>query len=222
MVGVSDTYKIEDLPDIIPVFPLPGVLLMPRSELPLNIFETRYIAMVDYALRTNRLIGMIQPKDIMRDDDTTPLYETGGVGRITSFEESSDGRYLITLKGVCRFNLAEETDMKDGFRQIKPSWHPFRDDLVQAPDFGLDRDRLKDLLCRYLALHGMDCEWEQANGAPDEKLVNCLSMICPLDPGEKQALLETICVKERGNMLLTMIDMALHGNSHKTADAGCH
>lgn len=209
------------LPQEIPVFPLTGVLLLPRGQLPLNIFEPRYLAMTEDALKTNRIIGVIQPRDFAPGltGDAAPLFTTGCAGRITAFEETDDGRYLITLTGVSRYRVVQETAIARGYRRAQVDWQPFADDL-QAPDcLGIDRNHLKDLLRNYFHLEGMSCSWDSIDGASDDKLITALSMICPLDASEKQALLEAACCRTRARMFMTMLEMAVHnGNASCNCD----
>ena len=139
--------NFEDLPAEIPLFPLGGVLLLPGGQLPLNIFEPRYIAMVEHALKTDRMIGMVQPKDSESKDENPPLFETGCAGRITLFEETDDGRYLITLNGICRFKITEEKPLDgSGFRKAGMNWSDYKDDLEQMSCLDLDREKMKTLL----------------------------------------------------------------------------
>jgi Lon protease-like protein len=212
------TYQKEDLPETLPIFPLGGVLLLPRGHLPLNIFEPKYIAMVDEALKSDRLIGMVQPKD--NDDETEGDRETfsiGCAGRITSFTETEDGRYLITLTGVSRFKIEEELPKKKGFRQVKPLWSEYYEDLGPDECIDIDRNHLKILLEGYFEMHSLSCDWEAIEGADDEKLITCLSMVCPLEASEKQALLEAKCCRERSKLFLTMLEMALYENKEECA-----
>lgn len=212
-----------DLPDHLPVFPLTGVLLLPRGDLPLNIFEPRYIKMVDDALKAERLIGIIQPrrdaKAAKENGSLAPLYQTGCAGRITSFSETGDGGYLITLTGVSRFRMDKELAAMRGYRCIRPDWAPFIEDRKPIDDLGLDRKVLKALLSEYFQQNGLSCEWDIIDRAPDERLVNCLAMICPFDPGEKQALLEAPCCHQRAERFITMLKMAVHA---KDESNGCH
>lgn len=204
---------MDDLPDILPIFPLNGVLLLPGGQLPLNIFEPRYLAMTDAALKDSRLIGMIQPRDIPRtlaDDDSVGLYETGCAGRITSFEETNDGRYLITLTGVARFRVAEEAGIEKGFRRVRPTW-AYPKDRETADCLGIDRGRLNRMLETYFSQQGLSCNWDAIEDAPDNRLITCLAMICPFDAREKQALLEAPCCKERAGLFMTLLEMAVSG-----------
>lgn len=198
--------KKEILPETIPVFPLGGVLLLPRGMLPLNIFEPRYIAMVDEAITSHRLIGIIQP----RDDDGT-LYDIGCAGRIVSYNETNDGRYEIVLSGICRFKIARELDQKNGFRRAVPIWENYSHDLEPLDCLGVDRSRLNALLKEYFHINGLTCSWEAVEGASDEKLMTSLAMICPMDSKEKQALLEAGCCKERAQLFMTLLEMAIRG-----------
>lgn len=195
----------------IPLFPLNGVLLLPRGELPLNIFEPRYLAMVDDALRADRMIGMIQPRQAEGETagDTAPLFGVGCAGKITSFEETGDGRYLITLTGVSRFAVEAELPLRNGYRRARVDWTAFEKDRDPAGCLDLDRVRLKKLLGSYFEQHGIACDWGHIDSAPDEKLVTCLSMICPFDPAEKQALLEAACCNTRATQFMAMLELAV-------------
>lgn len=215
MKTASFTYCKDTLPDILPIFPLNGVLLLPCGHLPLNIFEPRYIAMVDDALRSNRLIGMVQPKNINHETgpDDIDIFTTGCAGKITEFSETTDGRYLITLTGICRFNIKEELPLQNGYRKIRPHWTPFISDLEPAGHVDMDRNRLKMLLKEYFSIQELSCDWDMIEDIADDKLISCLSMICPFEPREKQALLEAPCCQERIRLFLTMLEIAIH-NEH--------
>lgn len=196
--------RFADLPQDLAVFPLSGVILLPRVDLPLNIFEPRYIAMVDHALATSRLIGMIQPqadKSLMR---------TGTAGRITSIEETDDGRYLMNLRGVCRFDVdAEHPLMTGGFRHIRANWAPYADDMTEDRSSDLCRDKLVNVLKEYLSHKDMRCdEWDNIRTAGCERLVATLAMACPFSSTEKQALLTAKTLKERAEMLIGLLEMA--------------
>lgn len=203
----------DDLPDSLPIFPLNGVLLLPGGQLPLNIFEPRYLAMTDAALRGVRLIGMVQPREIPRtlsDDDTVAVYDTGCAGRITHFEETGDGRYLITLTGVARFKIAEEQPLLNGYRRVRPDW-TYPKDKETSDCLGIDRSRLTRMLEAYFSLQGLECDWKAIDGAPDNRLITCLAMVCPFDAREKQALLEAECCKARATLFMTLLEMAVSG-----------
>ncbi len=207
--------QFEDLPAAIPVFPLPEVLLLPGGMLPLNIFEPRYLAMVQAALSADRMIGMIQPLSSGGRSGEPPLYNTGCAGRIRRFEETPDGRYLISLKGVCRFDVAEELAPHDGYRRAQPDWTPYEGDLERETLSCLERGRLFPALRGYFKLHGIEADWETLGDAPDERLVTCLSMICPFGAPEKQALLEAPSLDARAEILTTLVEMGAgrHGCS---------
>ena len=203
--------SFDDLPESLPVFPLNGVLLLPRAELPLNIFEPRYLAMVDEALAGDRLIGMIMPREDVtgiRMGDS-PVYPLGCAGRITSFSETEDGRYLISLSGLIRFDVKEELPIKSGFRRMKADFGPYRADLEQPEieeDF-FDRKRLLRHLQHYFDAKGITADWEAIEDAPAERLITSLSMACPFDTPEKQALLEAPDQGARAETLIRLLEM---------------
>lgn len=200
----------EDLPAELPIFPLTGVLLLPRGRLPLNVFERRYLAMTADALGTPvRLIGMIQPLDPENTQRNPPLYKVGCAGRITSFSETDEGRFLITLAGVCRFAVASELDIVKGYRRVVPRWDDYASDFADAEITDLDRPRLLGALKDYFKLHGIAANWEAIEQTPDERLVTSLAMICPFEPSEKQALLEAGDLTARTALMTTLIEMAL-------------
>ncbi len=200
---------IGDLPTTLPVLPLTGALLLPRGVLPLNIFEPRYLALVDAALSGERLIGMIQPT--VHEDKALkpPLSAAGCAGRITSYQESDDGRYGIALTGICRFRPAEELEVDTPFRQVRPDYTPFAVDLAEtgmAREF--PRERLAMALKAYLSQRELKADWQSVMGAPAESLVNALAMMCPFEPAEKQALLEAQCLNDRVDTLVALLEMA--------------
>lgn len=205
--------KAADLPQVIPVFPLPGAILLPRGQLPLNIFEPRYLNMVDDAMAGDRIIGLLQPR--AGTSGLPNLSPVGCAGRITSFAETSDGRYLITLTGCARFRLASELSAQTPYRQIRADFAPFESDLSAPPedDIGVDRDGLLDALRAYLETRGLDIDWDTAETAPPEALINSLSMALPFEPPEKQALLEAVSLTDRSAVLtaLLTIDAASDG-----------
>ena len=216
MASAGRYRSIADLPASIPVFPLSGVLLLPRTQLPLNIFEPRYLTMVDDALRGERIIGMVQPSGeaaiaAERDPDAKPeLCSIGCAGRLTSWMETADGRTLVTLTGLCRFRIEGELETTTPYRQCKVSWDEFADDLT--PEFGADavsRQRLLDILKTYLDTHGLQADWRAIQQSPNEALVNSLSVISPYGPREKQALLEAKTVEDRNQMLIALTEIAL-------------
>jgi uncharacterized protein len=200
---------LEDLPRVLPIFPLEGVLLLPGGRLPLNIFEPRYLAMFDHALASQRLIGMIQPCETIDGDAVPKVYETGCVGRITSFTETDDGRYLVTLCGLIRFDVVRELP-SSSYRQVEPDFTRFAGDLQE--DHGkIDRSRLIQVLSAYFEANAIEGDWEAIEQTGDERLVTSLAMICPLGAPEKQALLESITLTERAEALTAIMEMATHG-----------
>jgi Lon protease-like protein len=211
----------EDLPRIIPIFPLTGALLLPGGQLPLNIFEPRYLNMVQAALATEpRMIGMIQPtepdlSDNRGPDPDTPevvdpeFYRTGCGGRIISFSETEDGRYQIALAGMCRFHVVEELAAMDGYRRVMADYHRFRRDMRRDDEVDIDRERLLTALRAFLDRHGIAAEWDTIETTPDERLVTSLAMTCPFGPGERQALLEAPDLNDRGRILTTLLEMSL-------------
>src|SRR6056300_1415495 len=213
----------DNLPSVIPIFPLPSALLLPGGQLPLNIFEPRYLAMVTHALATpTRLIGMVQPldhhaggdianDDIANDDgaDAAGLFETGCAGRLSFFQESDDGRFVIALNGVCRFHrLRQELDPK-GFLLADVDWQPFANDL-RIDVSALDRDPLIKVMKRYFDMKGFETDWTQIENSDNHQLLATLSMICPFEVAEKQALLEADSMAKRADLLIAMMEMALH------------
>lgn len=198
----------ERLPATLPLFPLSGVLLLPRSRLPLNVFEPRYLNMVDDALAGDRLIGMIQPEQRNGTELTPPLFKVGCVGRIVSFAEEGN-RYLIALSGVCRFTVGEELPTTRGYRRIVPDWSRFLGDFDEENNVSLDRARLTAGLKGFFKVNGLSADWSSIDQAPDERLVNSLAMICPFPPAEKQALLEAETLAERVTILTGLVEMAV-------------
>ena len=210
-----------DLAATIPVFPLPGALLLPRGQMPLNIFEPRYLAMVDDALRSGaRLIGMIQPDPAHPGPaDRPPLYRIGCVGRITQFAETGDGRYLIQLTGISRFALDQELEVTTPYRQCRVTYVPFADDFVaRKGEEAVDRASLLTALSAFLKANKLKADWEGIENAPNEALVNALAMMSPYGAAEKQALLEAPNLKARAEILVavTEIELAKGGTSGET------
>ncbi|MEQ9146141.1 MAG: LON peptidase substrate-binding domain-containing protein [Parvibaculaceae bacterium] len=206
--------KASDLPARIPVFPLTGALLLPRAQLPLNIFEPRYLQMVDDALAGDRLIGMIQPREVASSsgapDGEPPLYDVGCAGRITSFMETDDGRYLITLTGICRFRVSEELEAVTPYRQCFVDMQEFEADLRAGDgEEDVSRDRLLEVLKTYLETNGLKADWNAIRNASNENLVNSLSVISPYGPSEKQALLEAKTLEDRNQMLIALTEILL-------------
>jgi Lon protease-like protein len=199
----------DQLPEIVPIFPLAGVLLLPRGKLPLNVFEPRYLAMTEDALSGNRMIGIIQPSDPLSRASVPPVYPIGCAGRITSFSETDDGRYLITLTGVCRFDTVRELPIVRGYRRVDVSWERFAADLEESGPALFDRARLVEGLKTYFKIQGISANWDAIDSTPDERLVTSLAMICPFEPSEKQALLECGSLSERASMMVAIIEMSV-------------
>lgn len=198
--------KPSDLPQTIPLFPLSGATLLPRGVLALNIFEPRYLNMVDDALGGERLIGMIQPATGEEKAVKPDLADVGTVGRITAFSETEDGRYLITLTGVCRFTLEHELDAGSPYRQALASYDQFAGDFTPSPGRSIDRDALIRSLKTYAALHGFNVDWASVEQAPTETIVNVAAQICPFDPAAKQALLESVTLEDRCRALIALLE----------------
>lgn len=210
-MGFFDRYRTPaDLPQTIPVFPLSGALLLPRAELPLNIFEPRYLAMVSSALSADRLIGIIQPAAGRESEDVPPLMKVGCVGRIVSYAETADERMLITLAGVCRFQVVKELEVITPYRQITANYHPYAVDLASEGGASeVNRPALLKAFRDYLAANNMKANWNEVDHAPTDVLVNTLSLLAPYDPQEKQALLEAPDLKTRAEVLVALTEVAL-------------
>jgi hypothetical protein len=203
-----------DLPLIIPIFPLQNALLLPRGELPLHIFESRYVRMIEDVLQTShRMLGIIQPLKNPSNSNQTQqpvsLYQTGCAGRITQLQETSDGCYDIVLSGISRFQIWDELKPNTPYRQIKPDWSMFPQDLEPIECLKLDRTHLISLLQAYFELNEMQCEFSQFDGINDERLITLLCMVCPLNAREKQALLETNGCIDRAHLFMSIIEMAI-------------
>src|SRR5215469_9846206 len=198
----------DALPDILPIFPLTGVLLLPRGRLPLNIFEPRYLAMIRDAMQSERLIGMVQPSDPPIREMNPAVYPLGCAGRITSFSETEDGRFLITLTGVSRFRIREELPLLSGYRRVVAEWDDFADDR-NPDDRGFDRSRLTNGLKSFFSQRQVQADWSAIDQAPGEHLVTSIAMMCPFAPNEKQALLEAKTLGERAGLLTALIEMTL-------------
>jgi Lon protease-like protein len=212
-------FSLADLPETIPVFPLPGALLLPRARLPLNIFEPRYLAMLEDTLKTpHRLIGMIQPVVMPEGRATGRLHQIGCAGRVTAFQETEDGRYLITLSGTCRFRRTELLDGFTPYLRARVGWACFERDLGRAeqdPEF--DRDAFLQVLARFFDTAQLSSDWDSLKEADAELLVNSLSILCPFDPEEKQALLEAPTLANRRETLVTLMEFALRSGGDEGA-----
>jgi len=210
-MSMNPVYRYpSDCPETFPVFPLPGALLLPRGQIPLNIFEPRYIEMVDEALRSQRIIGMIQPDDEDSNARSPKLYSVGCAGRLTQFSETGDGRYLITLVGVARFRVVEELVASSSFRQVRASFEPYAHDFIahEGEDY-VDRDGVLQALRDFATATDIDIDWEGIEHTPSEALVNALSMMSPFGVREKQALLEADTLKERAEALIAITEIEL-------------
>jgi Lon protease-like protein len=217
-MAFTDRYKlIDDLPARIPVFPLAGALLLPRAELPLNIFEPRYLEMVEDTLSGERLIGMIQPDPSYGGKKAPPLLKMGCAGRITAFAETPDNRILMTLSGVCRFTIIDELDADTPYRQVIPDFRPFAADLVSGHGSDqVNRPAVIKAFRDYLEANNMSASWNDIDAASTEVLVNTLSQLAPYPVEEKQALLEAPDLKTRADVLVALTEMAIS----KTAPGG--
>jgi len=209
--------KAADLPQAIPAFPLPGSILLPPGQLPLNIFEPRYLNMIDDAMAGDRVIGLIQPAG--GPASLPSLTAVGCAGRITSFAETSDGRYLITLTGICRFRVASELPSQTPYRQIRAAFASFESDLTVPSGEGFDRESFLDALKAYLDRRQLEIDWDTAGAAPQEALINSLAMALPFEAAEKQALLESPTLQDRCETLtaLMQIDAAETGDGDTPA-----
>jgi uncharacterized protein len=201
-----------DLPDTLPIFPLPGALLLPRSRLPLHVFEPRYLAMLDDALKTpQRLIGMVQPNEVPGRSGHG-LHAIGCAGRVTQFSETEDGRYMVTLSGVSRFRIQNEEDGFAPYRRCRVNWDDFDPDLAKFErDAQFERNSFMKLLSRYFEARELDTDWETMKDADDELLINSLSMMLDFAPEDKQALLEAPSLSTRRETLITLIEYSLRG-----------
>lgn len=183
--------RFDDLPDSLPVFPLPGAVVMPGGELPLNIFEPRYLNMVQDALALEHMFGMVQPLDGVAG--TAPaLHHVGCAGRITAYQETSDGRIELVLTGLCRFDIVRELDGRRGYRIVEPDWRPYRIDYDEARLEPHDREMFEGILRRYMDYKSLDVDWQLLASLPTERLINSLVGALPLEGSDKQMLLETV------------------------------
>jgi Lon protease-like protein len=205
--------KNAPLPDVIPIFPLAGALLLPHSQLPLNVFEPRYIQLIDDALRGTRNIGMIQPREGLDHQtvaDKAPLYDIGCVGRLTMFQEYEDGRYFVTLMGIRRFKIIEEVLTTTPYRQVRADYADFESaDAHVEPEFTHDRDRFMQLIRAYVDTQDYAVNWEMIEQTDTLTLVNAGASLAPWEPSEKQALLEAPTMQDRYDTLITLYEMAV-------------
>jgi Lon protease-like protein len=207
--GTRSDFEAQ-LPEIIPVFPLAGGLLLPRGQMPLNIFEPRYIEMVDSVLRGDRIIGVIQPQDESESEAFAPrLQSIGCAGRITSYSETGDGRYLITLTGIARFAVLEEIATGTPYRRCRVTAEPFAMDFAVRGESDVDRETLINAFRAYLEANDLEADWDSVDRASNESLVNAIAMIGPYGPAEKQALLEAPDLKTRAETLVALTEISL-------------
>jgi uncharacterized protein len=211
---MNAVYKGPDaLPNAIAVFPLPGALLLPRGQMPLNIFEPRYLAMIEDTIRSpHRMIGMIQPDPAHpgRDQARPNLFKVGCVGRVTQFAESGDGRYLIQLTGIARFRIEEELPVSTPYRQCRVAYQSFIDDFTaRKGEDEVDRKALLRALTDFLKANNLKADWEGIENAPNEALVNALAMMSPYGVAEKQAMLEAPNLKTRAEILVAVTEIEL-------------
>jgi hypothetical protein len=205
------------LPETLAVFPLRNALLLPQGRLPLNIFEPRYLAMTDYALGHGRLIGMVRE----RGENTNTLYDIGCAGRISTFMETDDGRYMITLTGFTRFHIKHELTCDTPFRQVAADWAPFKNDLWQTErEDAATREKLLDVLVDYLNEAGLKADWDTIEDASAETIATSIAMNCPFSPDEKQAILEATSLTERVETLIALMQMSIAEQPGTTSDQG--
>lgn len=208
---MKQMFTVADLPQTIPVFPLTGALLLPHARLPLNIFEPRYLAMLDDTLKTgHRLIGMVQPRDMPQGAGEPRLQQIGCAGRVTSFSETEDGRYLITLSGICRFRVLAQNSGFTAYLRADVDWSSFDADIGKpTTDHEFDRPAFLKTLRRFFEKTRLSSDWDSLRDADEEMLINSLSMLCPFGAEEKQALLEAPCLRTRRETLVTLMEFAL-------------
>ena len=209
---MNNPKNTKDFPENIPIFPLSGVLLLPKSRLPLNIFEPRYLKMIEDVLATeHRLIGMIQPRPNKNTQDSNLKFNNVGcAGRLISFTETEDSRYLITLSGVSRFNYVKNVDTFKPYINAEVEWDTFRDDgILETLPKSFNKDAFLEIISKYFTLTNLQTDWESLKKADDELLINSLSILCPFENDEKQALLEAKTIKERVKILTTLMEMSI-------------
>jgi uncharacterized protein len=210
-MSINNPYTdIRELPETLPVFPLTGAVLLPRGELPLNIFEPRYVAMIDAAIAEDRLVGMIQPLPEGDGADAPKLFQIGCAGRLTRFSETGDGRYLVTLTGVVRFRIVEEIEAPTTYRRFRVDYRGFEADLLPgAGENAVDRASMVSMLRTFAESSKLEIDWASIDAAPTETLVNALAMMSPFGANEKQALVEAIDLKTRAETLVTLARLDL-------------
>ena len=209
MSDPGEDLQFSDLPRVIPVFPLPGALLLPGGHMPLHIFEPRYRAMIQDVLAGPRIIGMMQPRNPNQKAKVQDLYGIGCAGRVQAFRETDDGRFYITLKGTCRFAVVEELDAGTPYRQTVVTYARYHADMLPGGDVPVDREKLMPALREFLTRFEVTIDWEALEKVPDDALVRSLAMMCPFEPNEKQALLEAETPTDRGTLVTALIEMAI-------------
>lgn len=205
------TPSFDDLPETLPIFPLSGAVVFPRAQLHLNIFEPRYLNMTFDALGAERMIGMIQPDQSAQTESEVRLYKTGCAGRITTFSETNDGRLLIILTGICRFDIAEEVSMVRGYRRIKPDWQRFAIDMFEDEESEIAPKQLMDDIKPYLDLKKIEADWDSIGKLPVVALINFLSTNLPFEPMDKQALIEAMSASDRAKIIIGLAGMSRSG-----------
>ena len=221
MMDAASTSGSSALPDVLPIFPLTGVLLLPRGRLPLNIFEPRYLNMTEDALGAGRVIGMVQPAEAGGEStaENPEVYKIGCAGRMISFAETGDGRFLLTLLGVSRFRIASELGVTRGYRRARASYASYAGDREEDSERIADRERLLVAVRGFFKAKEIKAEWKPITESVDEALVTTLSMVCPFDPGEKQALLECNGLRARAELLTVIMELAVRGGNSEATGA---
>ncbi|MCR9215011.1 MAG: LON peptidase substrate-binding domain-containing protein [Proteobacteria bacterium] len=217
MTNTGAITGLEELPSVLPIFPLTGALLLGSGQLPLNIFEPRYLAMVKDAMDSHRLIGMVQPRDPETNDPAPEVYSVGCAGKICEYGELPNGMFRITLEGICRFRIVQELEVATQYRQIEADFASFHNDLAPSQYGEIDRGALHEALHHFLEFEDEANDWKALDHLEDDSLINSLSMICPFSPVEKQALLEAPNVHDRSELLISLLQMMLQqGQMHRT------
>ncbi len=213
--------KIDTLPTLLPLLPLHGAVLLPRAQLPIPIFEVDYLSMVADSLKSHHIIGVVQPilKD-MNVEENISLFRSGCAGKISDISEIEDERLLVTLTGLCRFDIVEELPVENGQRKATVCYDRYTQDLIEEIDFTFDRPRLLKALKPYFKSVDITPNWQEIGQTSNEKLITALAMVCPLEAREKQALLETPTLKEQSQMFITLIEMAAMGKADHSIS--CH
>ncbi|MBS91941.1 MAG: hypothetical protein CMM95_02675 [Rickettsiales bacterium] len=212
--------SFKDLPSVVPLFPLNKVLLLPRAKLPLNLFETRYLYMLDYSLSNGRCIGMVQPNQSINSKKNPSIYQIGCAGYITAFSQTHDNRYEIILKGLSRFFIKSELKLHNGFRRANVEWKQYKDDFkIGTLKSKKRREDFLNILKIYLKKISITADWQAVQVSSDEDLVNSIAMGCPFDQNEKQALLQANSLDERLDILISLINIALNSNEMNFSDS---